>query len=86
MGAFGDVHMAIEPAKNPEDNDETYAVKIIKKSKIPGVAQGDLSLMNELNALQGLYHPHIVQLREVINDPEAPVLYLIMQFLPGKSL
>ena len=51
MGAFGEVHMAIEPAKNPEDDDPTYAVKIINKSKIPGASDGDFSRLNELTAL-----------------------------------
>jgi serine/threonine protein kinase len=60
LGAFGEVYMAIEPAKNPMDIDKTYAVKIIKKSKIPGFSTGKSMLTNEINALKGLYHPHIV--------------------------
>ena len=85
-GAFGEVHMAIEPAKNANENDQTYAVKMVNKSKIPGFAAGKSLLSKEITALKGLYHPHIVQLKEVIDDPEAPLLYLVMQFLPGKSI
>ena len=71
--------MAIEPAKKLYENDKTFAIKIVKKSKIPGFDSGHNSVfLNELNALKGLYHPHIVQLKEVINDPEAPLLYLVM--------
>jgi len=86
LGAFGDVFMGIEPAKKSHENDKTFAIKIVKKSKIPGFDSGHNSVfLNELNALKGLYHPHIVQLKEVINDPESPLLYLVMQFLPGMS-
>ena len=75
--------MAIEPSKNQNDDDKTYAVKVINKNSC--TIKND-SLMNEINALTKLHHPHIVHLKEVINDVEAPLQYLVMQFLPGHSI
>jgi serine/threonine protein kinase len=41
-----------------------------------GTKQRDL--FNELQVLKRLYHPNIVQLREVMQDKHSPNLYLVM--------
>jgi serine/threonine protein kinase len=76
-GAFGDVFMAIEPSINSDLLDKTYAVKVINRDKLPSRGL-NTALSNEINALTGLHHPNIVHLKEVIDDPEAPLLYLVM--------
>ena len=77
--------LAIEPSAKADSLDKTYAVKIINRNKLPERGMNS-ALSNEINALTGLHHPNIVHLKEVIDDPEAPNLYLVMQFLPGKSM
>ena len=84
-GAFGEVFMAIEPSKRSDLPDKTYAVKIINRNKLPGRGLNE-ALKNEINSLSGLHHPNIVHLKEVIDDPDAPNLYLVMQFLTGQSM
>ena len=42
--------------------------------------------LNEMAVLKGMHHPHIVQLREVLDDQKEPNIYLVMQYLPGKNL
>jgi serine/threonine protein kinase len=69
--------LAIEPSAKADSLDKTYAVKIINRNKLPERGMNS-ALSNEINALTGLHHPNIVHLKEVIDDPEAPVLYLVM--------
>jgi serine/threonine protein kinase len=42
--------------------------------------------LNEIEMLENMHHPNIVQLHEVINDWSDHNIYLVMQFLSGKSL
>lgn len=44
--------------------------------------------MNELEVLgkTKIHHPNIVQLREVIEDKDDAKMYLVMQYLKGKSI
>jgi serine/threonine protein kinase len=41
---------------------------------------------NEISCMIRLHNPHIIQLDEVIDDPKASKKYLIMEFLPKKSI
>ena len=61
---------------------QNMAIKVIKKSlmKVQGLSYC------EINALQRLHHPNIVELHEVINDESSPDLLLVMQYLDGVSL
>ena len=72
-------------------------MKIIEKSKIykaaanmasDSEAKRNAQLLNELEVLgkTKIHHPNIVQLREVIEDKNDHSLYLVMQYLKGKSL
>ena len=50
---------------------------MINRNKLPGRGLNE-ALKNEINAHRGLHHPNIVHLKEVIDDPKAPHLYLVM--------
>ena len=76
-GAFGEVFMAIEPSKRSDYLDKTYAVKMINRNKLPGRGLNEV-LKNEIKAMSGLHHPNIVHLKEVIDDPAASNIYLVM--------
>jgi serine/threonine protein kinase len=41
---------------------------------------------NEINSMIRLHNPYIIHLHEVIDDPKAPQKYLVMEFLPKKSI
>jgi serine/threonine protein kinase len=59
--------------------------KIFKTSLM---AQEKSKQINEIEVLMKVCHPNIVQLFEVINNSSKSekYLYLIMQYLPGKSM
>lgn len=52
------------------------------------MAQEKSKQINEIEVLMKVCHPNIVQLFEVINNSSKSekYLYLIMQYLPGKSM
>eukprot|EP00878_Enallax_costatus_P038017 GHUV01043143.1.p1 GENE.GHUV01043143.1~~GHUV01043143.1.p1 ORF type:complete len:594 (+),score=175.36 GHUV01043143.1:2084-3865(+) len=43
-------------------------------------------LMREMAVMKKLDHPHVVALHEVIHDPDAKVLIMVMEFMPGGPL
>ncbi|CAI5498507.1 unnamed protein product, partial [Closterium sp. Naga37s-1] len=64
------------------------ALKVCCKSRLARVrvAPGGTALMDvqrEIRVLQRLQHPHVVQLREVIDDPSSDKLYLVFEYLDG---
>jgi serine/threonine protein kinase len=40
----------------------------------------------ELEALKKLDHPNIIVLHEIIDDPNEPNIYLVMDLLPGGNI
>jgi len=40
----------------------------------------------ELEALKNIYHPNIIQLHEIIDDPSVDSLYLVMDLIQGGTL
>ncbi|GJP48217.1 hypothetical protein CLOM_g7485 [Closterium sp. NIES-68] len=67
------------------------ALKVCCKSRLKRVrvAPGETALMDvqrEVRVLQRLQHPHVVQLREVIDDPLADKLYLVFEYVEGRPL
>lgn len=62
---------------------ERVAVKILEKGKIVGVS--DVERINrEIHILKRLYHPHIIQLFEIIETRRQ--LYLVMEYAPSGEL
>ncbi|CAI5535169.1 unnamed protein product, partial [Closterium sp. Naga37s-1] len=64
------------------------ALKVCCKSRLARVrvAPGETALMDvqrEIRVLQRLQHPHVVHLREVIDDPSSDKLYLVFEYLDG---
>jgi serine/threonine protein kinase len=51
-------------------------MKVIMKKKLT-IAKGK-RVFNELQILEDLHHPNIIQLREVIDAPEEKRIYLVM--------
>lgn len=58
-------------------------MKIIKRTFL---AKNAATLISELESLKKLNHFNIVKLFEVIDDPDEPNVYLIMEQLKGGSL
>ncbi|CAI5949056.1 unnamed protein product [Closterium sp. NIES-64] len=61
------------------------ALKVCCKSRLARVrvAPGETALMDvqrEIRVLQRLQHPHVVHLREVIDDPSSDKLYLVVEY------
>lgn len=61
---------------------EVFAMKVIEKKNVQGFALE--SLKREVNILQKLTHPGIVNLHEYIDTPD--ILYLVMEFVKGGEL
>jgi serine/threonine protein kinase len=86
-GKYGKVYKV--SSTEPSEKSTAYAMKVISKEKL-GVnmtsrKESQLCL-NELKVLKTLHHPHIVALKEVINDEKDKNLYLIMQHMAGLNL
>eukprot|EP01114_Cavostelium_apophysatum_P003103 TRINITY_DN1283_c0_g1_i1.p1 TRINITY_DN1283_c0_g1~~TRINITY_DN1283_c0_g1_i1.p1 ORF type:complete len:492 (+),score=179.30 TRINITY_DN1283_c0_g1_i1:41-1477(+) len=76
-GAFSVVKIGIR-----KSNGKKYAVKIISKKLID---KKELTLLErEIDIMQKLQHPNIIQLVEVVDTPET--LYLVLEFASGGEL
>jgi serine/threonine protein kinase len=64
---------------------KTICKKVMKKNAKKDQGAKKALHLNEIEVLVNIHHPHIVQLHEVINEEEESSMYLIMQYLPGKS-
>ena len=82
-GAIGSVNLC-----ENRDNQQLYAMKIIKRSKLKtwGKTGTQNLLVNEMEVLKGLVHTNIVKLHEIIDDPLKNKIYLVMDYLPGGTL
>jgi serine/threonine protein kinase len=70
---------------------EQFAVKIMNKDKLKKIKQGkDRNaydcVKDELKVLERLDHPNVIFLREIIDDPHHPDIYLIMEYHSKGSL
>jgi serine/threonine protein kinase len=75
-GASGVVYLAFDEAAN-----ETRAIKAIPRRAAPRDNAADM--MQEVSVMKKLTHKHIVALHECIDDPEADMVYLVMQYVPS---
>ena len=83
QGAYGQVYRA------SDDRGETVAIKVINKSVLKKKRMGPQgssaldTLAREIAVMKKINHPHCVQLFEVIDDPKAEKVYLVMELLTG---
>ena len=83
-GAYGQVWKATR-------GDETAAVKVLSRSILRRKRVGRFgsaydSVMGEIAVMKQLNHPNIVQLYEVIDDPDEDLLFMVMELVPGGDL
>eukprot|EP01084_Bolivina_argentea_P186470 321423_1 len=60
----------------------TYAVKCVKRAALP--EEAEIALQSEIQILNLVDHPNIVNLHEVYTDPY--FTYLVMEYVPGGEL
>ena len=78
-GAFGKVKLAVNTS-----TDEPVAIKIMNRKKLARI-DPDL-LKQEVMIMKTRRHPNLVKLHEVINDEECEKVYLIMEYMSGRTL
>lgn len=89
-GTFGTVFLAERRVAGTDP--EQYALKRIDKRALSkaglsfGLGGGRTLLdkvYDEIEVMSGLYHRYCVLLFEVIDDPDASKLYLVLEYMPG---
>ncbi|KMZ63290.1 Serine/threonine-protein kinase GRIK1 [Zostera marina] len=68
-----------------------YAIKAFYKSRLSKVRVSPsetamTDVLREVSIMKTLQHPNIVNLIEVIDDPESDNLYLVLEFVDGKRI
>lgn len=74
-GAYGKVKLAVHSKTN-----ERVAIKIVQREFLRRTGK-EGALMREIAIMKKLRHRNIVQLHEVIDDPEARKVYIVMQYI-----
>lgn len=80
-GSFGDVYLATEGA-------EKFAVKVLKRSALRRQRQGRFgsaldSVKAEIALMKKIRHPNCVGMVEVIDDPKADEVFIVLEFVDG---
>ena len=85
QGAFGKVKLVID-----QRNGKPYAVKIIKKALFKkrrlgmgGPSDNQQKIMREIAIMKRLRHRNVVNLYEVIDDPDHNKLYMVLDYIEG---
>ena len=87
IGSYGKV----KKCRNT-NNQELYAMKIIKRSKVKKTTIDDTKsgignvVEQEMQILTEIDHVNIIKLHEIIDDHKSGKIYLIMDYLDGGSL
>ena len=87
IGSYGKVKKCRDVNKQ-----ELFAMKIIKRSRVRKKKVDDstsgigAAVDQEMQILTKVDHINIIKLHEIIDDPIAEKIYLIMDYLPGGSL
>ena len=87
IGSYGKV----KKCRNT-NNQELYAMKIIKRSKVKKTTIDDTKsgigdvVEREMQILTEIDHVNIIKLHEIIDDHKSGKIYLIMDYLDGGSL
>eukprot|EP01062_Namystynia_karyoxenos_P036447 TRINITY_DN26550_c0_g2_i1.p1 TRINITY_DN26550_c0_g2~~TRINITY_DN26550_c0_g2_i1.p1 ORF type:complete len:726 (+),score=145.16 TRINITY_DN26550_c0_g2_i1:102-2279(+) len=85
-GSYAKVKLVVH-----NDTNEPFALKILKKSLLARAAKiGSTCALAqakvEIAIMKKLSHPRVIRLHEVIDDPTADKMYLIMDYVPGGQL
>lgn len=86
-GSFGNVKLA-----HDDRTGESVAIKIVQREAprrlgVPYTPRKtDERLVREIQAMSRCRHPHVVQLYEVIDDPNSRRLFLVLEYMPGGAL
>lgn len=80
-GSFGDVYLASEQS-------EKFAVKVLKKSALRRQRQGRFgsaldTVKAEIALMKKIRHPNCVGMVEVIDDPKADEVFIVLEFVDG---
>ena len=62
---------------------QKVAVKVLNKSKMKGMQMLE-KIKREISILDGLNHPHITRLYELVDTPTD--IFVIMEYVAGKGL
>eukprot|EP00759_Apiculatamorpha_spiralis_P035912 PhF_6_TR36354/c3_g1_i2/m.53320 len=89
QGTFGKVKLAVDSNKG-----RSVAIKILNKSRLEKQSRlvGDAGISplqlvhQEIAIMKACRHPNLVKLINVIKDPSAPKLYLVMEYMEGGVL
>ncbi|KAJ3171905.1 hypothetical protein HK101_011205 [Irineochytrium annulatum] len=81
-------------ARRKFQNRLALSQRIAMAEKANGDGSGEDEVVNpqlekikrEIAILKKLDHPHVVKLREVIDDPHAEKIYLVLEYLPGRDI
>ena len=83
-GAYGWV------VKARQGKQDEVAIKVMQRSVLKRIRQGKGSAydgaLREIAIMKRLSHPNVVQLHEVIDDPDRDELYLVMELVTGSTL
>lgn len=77
-GGMGSVYLATQAPL-----DRQVAIKLLKPNETN--PEGEHYFMREVQAINMLRHPNIIQIVDFGKEPDGS-LYLVMEFLPGKTL
>jgi serine/threonine protein kinase len=69
-----------------DGEDKNYAMKIINRNLVMKQSQSTGEVLAEFEILKKLYHPNIIQLIEVIDDPKIDKFFLVMDLMKGGNL
>lgn len=80
-GSFGDVYLATDKA-------DKFAIKVLRKSALRRQRQGRFgsaldSVKAEVALMKKIRHPNCVGLVEVIDDPKADEVFIVLEFVDG---
>ena len=80
-GNFAKVHSC---TRKDDPEEKKYAIKTIEKSGIKKCKRNIMSVLQEIDILRKLKHPHIINLYEVYESSK--YIHLILSYLDGGEL
>ena len=78
-GNFAEVYLAYHI-----QTDEVLAIKAIKIEKMLESNRNLASLINEIDSMRGLHHPHICRMHGLYEDSE--YIYIVLDYCPAEDM